>query len=133
MQRVIDVSKYLNVGVSWIHNRLRDLYKEGFDVSSHQGKDGKHMTLDDVIIKKLVERREEASMIYLVDGNTIDISEFSDIMSYSLRAGTGIGTDRQTRAIDVLSWFSNNDHGVFVSKSGEKVLVFKDKITHIEF
>lgn len=111
-QKVIDVSERLNVGVSWIHNRLKDFYNEGFDISIHQGKDGKHMTLNDVIIKKLIERREEVSMIYLVTGEAIDISEFNDIMNYSLSAGSGISNDRDTRVIDVLSWFLNNDYGI---------------------
>ena len=133
MQKVIDVSKQINVGVSWIHNRLRDFSKEGFDVSAHEGRDGRHMTLDDVVINKLKERREDSSMIHLVTGEMIDISEFTEVLNYSLYAGTGIGADRQTRAIDVLSWFSNNDHGVFVTKHGEKVLVYRDKITHIVF
>ena len=51
-QKVIDVSERLNVGVSWIHNRFKDFYNEIFDIFIHQGKDGKHMTLDDGLIKK---------------------------------------------------------------------------------
>lgn len=47
-------------------------------------------------------------MIYLVTGEAIDISEFNDIMNYSLSFETDIGNDSDTRANDFLSWFLNN-------------------------
>lgn len=66
-------------------------------------------------------------MIELINGDKIYLSHFDSVSNYSGTVGTGIGNDRETIEIDVLSWFSQNDYGVF-RNANHTLVIYKDKI-----